>query len=164
MNKIYAILGGNLGNRVTVIRDACNLIIEKVGPIIEKSSFYETEPWGFESDLAFLNQVIGINTEFEPHVALKKILNIETELGRVRNSEQWIDRVIDIDILFFNNQVIQTDNFIVPHKEIQNRKFVLKPLCEVVPDYLHPVLGVTVKELFLNCTDASEVVIYNVKK
>ena len=114
--------------------------------------------------LAFLNQVIGINTEFEPHVALKKILNIETELGRVRNSEQCIDRVIDIDILFFNNQVIQTDNFIVPHKEIQNRKFVLKPLCEVVPDYLHPVLGVTVKELFLNCTDASEVVIYNVKK
>ena len=160
MNTVYLSLGSNLGNRIKNLNDAMVLIEGRLGKIVKRSSVYETEPWGKTDQSMFLNMCISIITEYSPDLLLKTILDIEQKLGRVR-IEKWYERKIDIDILFYNDEVINESDLVIPHPYLQERKFVLEPLMEIVPDLLHPVLQCTIKYLFLKCTDTTKVKRYS---
>ena len=160
MSKVVLLIGGNLGNRYDNIIKTCDLIESNIGDIIKKSKIYETEAWGFESEKSFLNQVLIVNSNYTPQQCLNKINKIEEQLGRVRGSEKWISRTMDIDILFYNNEVINTDDLTIPHKHISERLFTLKPLNDLLPDYIHPVNKNTVSELLNRCVDKSKVKVY----
>src|SRR4026208_2624091 len=130
MNKAYLLLGGNIGNRPANLKKAKHLLENQVGKIVKYSRIYETASWGNTDQPDFLNQVLLIETKLAPAKIMEQILLIEKTIGRVR-SEKNASRVIDIDILFFNDEVIETKNIIIPHPEIQNRNFVLYPLNEL---------------------------------
>lgn len=153
MPDIYLILGSNLGDRMKNLRKATELISENVGEIIKKSSVYETEPWGFNHRLNFLNQVLKVITSLKPEEVLKVILKTEKLSGRKRNSNIYEARVIDIDILFYNNNIIKSDKLIIPHPKIQERMFVLVPMAELQPDFIHPELKVPINKLKNECRD-----------
>ena len=157
MNNTYLLLGGNLGERFTLIEKAKNLLREKLGSIIKASSFYETEPWGFEADKNFLNQVILVETGHSAEKVLDICLSIETELGRERKSDSYSSRTMDIDILFFNDEVIKSKDLTVPHPKLHQRRFTLEPLAEIASGYFHPALKKTILELLQQCKDDSEV-------
>jgi len=157
MNQTFLLLGGNLGERFTLIEKAKNLLKEKLGKVVRVSSFYETEPWGFEANKNFLNQVILVETAHLPEEVLNICLSVENELGRERTSDSYSSRTMDIDILFFNNEVIKTKKLIIPHPRLHERRFTLEPLTEIAPDYVHPVLKKTVQEILQQCNDDSEV-------
>lgn len=151
--KVYLLLGSNLGDRVQLIEDAVSKINLRVGQVLSRSSFYETAAWGNENQPSFLNVALGVETGFSPLEVLAKVLEIEQELGRVR-LEKWGSRLIDIDVILYDNLVVdEKDVLQVPHPQMQNRKFVLEPLAEIAPDYLHPVLEKTVSVLLQNLTD-----------
>lgn len=152
----YLLLGSNLGNRKQILKNAATNIEAKIGSISVYSSIYETLAWGFEEQPAFLNQVIVVTTKLNPHQLLSTINNIETELGRVRH-EKWGERLIDIDILYFDNLIVNTENLVIPHPEIANRRFTLIPLVEIAARFTHPILGKTQTELLANCKDELEV-------
>jgi 2-amino-4-hydroxy-6-hydroxymethyldihydropteridine diphosphokinase len=154
MNTVYLSLGSNLGNRMKYLDDALVLIEEKIGKIVKRSSVYETEPWGIRDQSMFLNMAVCVTTNLTAVLLLETILEIEQKLGRIRIAK-WYERIIDIDILFYNNMIINEDDLIIPHPYLQERKFVLEPLVEIAPDFIHPVLKITVKELLLKCTDNS---------
>ena len=153
MNKAYLLLGGNLGNKKENLDTAKNHITTSVGEIIKTSSSYETEPWGFEHEASFLNQVVLVETEKSPQDLLKELLRIEVAMGRTRNSEKYSERTIDIDILFFNSERVEEQNLKIPHPRIQERKFVLVPLHEIAREYVHPVFQKKVSKLLDECTD-----------
>lgn len=157
MNNIYILLGGNLGNPKLQFEKAIALIEERLGSLIKVSSLYQSEAWGVEDQPVFLNQVILIKTKFDAMEALHICQAIEIELGRVRK-EKWGARVIDIDILYFNEQIIEKQELTIPHPYIQERKFTLQPLCEIAPNYKHPKLKLSNRELLLICADKLEVV------
>ncbi len=157
MIKLYILLGGNLGDKQQVFSEARKRLNEQVGTITDQSLVYETEPWGFESDDNFWNQVLEIATDLTAEEVLQKTQQIENELGRTRKANRYDSRIIDIDILFFGNQIIQTENLVVPHPRIQERKFALVPLCEIVPELIHPVFQKSLKQLLEDCTDALKV-------
>jgi 2-amino-4-hydroxy-6-hydroxymethyldihydropteridine diphosphokinase len=137
-----------------MLEKAIVLIAERVGTVTDSSPIYRTEPWGFESVNWFYNQAIRCKTTLPPEEVLNVILNIETELGRTRNAESTYEsRIIDIDILYFDNEIISTENLQIPHKHIQDRRFVLMPLCDIAPDFVHPVLKKTSLELLFFCAD-----------
>ncbi|MFD2522425.1 2-amino-4-hydroxy-6-hydroxymethyldihydropteridine diphosphokinase [Emticicia soli] len=156
-NQVYLGLGSNLGNRQENLALARQLITEQIGDIVAQSSIYETAAWGLTDQNDFLNQVICINTEYEPSEVLKKVLAVELSMGRVREIK-WGARLIDIDILYYNDAVITLDNLIVPHPFIQERRFVLAPLAEIAPDFVHPQLKQTNAALLAHCADTSEVI------
>jgi 2-amino-4-hydroxy-6-hydroxymethyldihydropteridine diphosphokinase len=124
-----------------------------------KSSLYETAPWGFESKEEFLNQVVVVETSKEAEAVMSDLLEFERQLGRRRSSDQkgYQSRVIDLDILFFGDHIIEDDFLIVPHPRMSERRFVLQPLSEVVPSMIHPVFGITINEMLENCTDKEAV-------
>jgi 2-amino-4-hydroxy-6-hydroxymethyldihydropteridine diphosphokinase len=153
MNNVYILLGSNIGNSLEQITIAKNNISNKVGEIECSSSIYVTAAWGNTNQPDFLNQVIIVKTTLSATTTLTTILNIENKMGRIR-TEKNAPRIIDIDILFFNNDVITTPSLTVPHPEIANRKFVLIPLTELTPHFIHPVLQKNMKELLHICTDA----------
>ena len=126
------------------------------GMIRQASSLYETAPWGKSDQGWFLNQALQVETEADPATLLKTLLQIEEKMGRKR-AEKYGSRRIDIDILFFNDAILHRPDLVIPHPEIANRRFVLEPLNEIAPDYLHPVLHRSVRELLLACTDPLEV-------
>jgi 2-amino-4-hydroxy-6-hydroxymethyldihydropteridine diphosphokinase len=159
-NKIYLGLGSNLGNREESLSIARQLISQEVGAITSQSSIYETTAWGVTEQDAFLNQVIEIETRFLPNKVLNLILVIEKKMGRVREMK-WGARTIDIDILYFANKIILTENLIIPHPFIQERRFVLVPLCEIVGDFIHPKLGKTNLELLDKCKDSGEIGLFH---
>lgn len=139
---------------------SCRLLEERCGTILKTSGIYETEPWGFECRESFYNQAVVIETPLSPLELLSTVLQIENELGRTRNPNQrYSSRSIDIDILFYDSEIIQTENLTIPHPLIRERNFVLIPLNEIVPDFLHPVFKKTVNELLLSSEDT-----LNVKK
>jgi 2-amino-4-hydroxy-6-hydroxymethyldihydropteridine diphosphokinase len=153
MEFVYLSLGTNLGQREKNLQLAINEI-NKIGEIEIISGIYETEPWGFDSENKFLNMVVVLCTNIDCFQLIERCLEIEKLLGRTRSSDlRYESRIIDIDILFFGNKIINEDNLIIPHQYIQNRKFILEPLNEVASAFLHPILGVTVSEILNNCSD-----------
>jgi 2-amino-4-hydroxy-6-hydroxymethyldihydropteridine diphosphokinase len=157
MKIVFLGVGTNLGTRETNLAQAVARIEKYVGTVRKSSSIYETDPWGFRSDEAFLNIVIEVETDLSPQELLARLLNIESSMGRVRNSQQYSSRVIDIDILLYNDLVIDELNLKIPHPLMNERKFVLIPLCEIAADLVHPVLKKTFGELLDVCEDRSNV-------
>ncbi|MDA3929805.1 MAG: 2-amino-4-hydroxy-6-hydroxymethyldihydropteridine diphosphokinase [Prolixibacteraceae bacterium] len=154
MKKAFLSLGTNLGDKEKNLSRAIRYINVGIGQMIDLSGLYETEPWGFESNEKFLNMVIEIVTDLTPLEMIDKCLEIENKLGRIRKVfKGYSSRTIDIDILFYDDIVLSEANLILPHPHIQNRRFILEPLCEIAPDFIHPVLNKTLKELLIECTD-----------
>ena len=117
--------------------------------LVERSSAYITEPWGFEADEWFLNELLVVETDLEPDDLMDRLLEIETELGRVRHPEipGYQSRAIDLDILYYGDRVIDTEKVTIPHPLLHLREFALKPLCEVIPDFIHPVFHLSQTQL-----------------
>ncbi|MBA4139046.1 MAG: 2-amino-4-hydroxy-6-hydroxymethyldihydropteridine diphosphokinase [Segetibacter sp.] len=156
MNNVYLLTGGNLGDRLVNLQKAFMLIDEMAGSVIKKSSIYETAAWGITNQPSFLNQVLFCTTQLTAVQLLQTILLIEKQMGRER-LEKLGPRIIDIDILFYNDEVIDLPELKVPHPEITNRRFVLEPLHEIAPDYIHPVLKRSIADLLKDCPDPLEV-------
>ena len=156
----YLILGSNLGDRTNQLSRAKRLIIERAGEIISESHMYETQPWGHEDQPWFINQVVHISSPLEPPELLFTCKNIEQETGRLP-AEKWHARHIDIDILLYDHQVYEHSDLVIPHPMIQHRNFVLIPLMEIAPYYLHPVLNKTIEEIYMESRDQGEVYIFN---
>ena len=152
MNNVFLLLGSNLGDRNLLLQMAITEIAKRVGQVLKVSAVYETQSWGRTEEPDYLNQVIFLKTDLSANILLSKILEIETDLGRKRY-EKWGSRLIDIDILFYNDEIINQDDLQVPHPELQNRRFTLEPLAEIAPDFIHPVLNKTVFELKKSLTD-----------
>lgn len=154
----YLIIGSNQGERENHFNKA-KLEIEKVsGKIIKESSLYETDAWGFSSTSKFLNQVIALETLLKPQELLDSLLNIETLLGRTRESVAYSDRVIDIDILFYENEIVAEQHLKIPHYHIEERRFVLMPMTEIAGDFVHPITNKTMHQLLEICSDNSSVI------
>ena len=156
MNTVYLGLGTNLKNREIQLEKARFLIHERIGIIEAMSSVYETEPWGYSDQPAFLNQVILIRTSMIPTEILKLTKSIENLLGKNTPFPNG-PRTIDIDILFFNDHIIRDVDLSVPHPKIEERNFVLIPLLEIAADHTHPVHGKSISQLHHECIDTSEV-------
>ncbi len=156
MNGIYLIIGGNLGNRVENLRRCVALIETRIGAVLNASGIYETAAWGKEDAGPYLNQVLFIKTDYSAEEILRRSLSIENTLGRTRH-EKWESRLIDIDILFFNKEIIRLPLLTIPHPHLHNRKFVLIPLNDIAEDFIHPVFHQTVGELLKACPDPLEV-------
>ena len=152
MNKAYLLIGGNMGDRLANLENARAAIQEHVGNILSNSSIYETAAWGMENQAAFLNQALLIDTSFEAIELLENLLKIEKAMGRIRNQPLG-PRTIDLDIIFFNDQILDTENLTIPHPHMQKRNFVLTPLNEIAPDYIHPIFKKSINQLLKGCTD-----------
>lgn len=148
MAIVYLSLGSNIGDRVGYIQQATSLLSanENIN-IVATSSFYETEPWGMESENWFVNAVIQITTSFSPEELLDECQRIETQLGRIRNSQGYSDRTIDIDIIFYDKLIMNNDRLTIPHKHFHKRVFMLVPMLEIAEDFVHPFFGKTVASL-----------------
>lgn len=151
LNQVYLSLGSNVGDRTAMLHEAITLL-NRVGEVNQISSVYETAAWGKTEQPAFLNLVLLMQTKLSAINFMQQLIAIETGMGRIRN-EKWEARMIDIDILFFNNEVINEKELQVPHPFLQQRKFVLEPLAEIAPRFVHPVLKLEVLQLLNNCTD-----------
>ncbi|WP_090499846.1 2-amino-4-hydroxy-6-hydroxymethyldihydropteridine diphosphokinase [Pedobacter terrae] len=153
----YLLLGGNLGNREANLKQAIELLNDKIGKVLAVSSLYETAAWGKTDQPAFLNQAVALQTNLSALEVLDLALSIEQELGRVRK-DKWGERLIDIDLILFGDQIINMpDKLQVPHPHMQHRKFVMEPLAEIAPDVIHPVLGETILFISRNIDDPLEV-------
>ena len=146
LQAVHLLLGSNLGNRKEILDKAIELIIQKIGVIVSQSKDYETKPWGVTDQPDFLNLAITIHTKLKPLEILEQTQAIENQLGRVRK-EKWGARLIDIDLMFYGNEIIDEPNLKVPHPLMQERDFALIPLAEIAPNFVHPVFGETVLEL-----------------
>lgn len=156
INKTYLGLGSNLGNREENLQTAQRFIAEKFGTIISLSSIYETAAWGLTEQNAFLNQVLCVETKFPPIEVLQIILEIEKLMGRIRE-HKWGARIIDIDILYYANKIVSLPNLAIPHPFIQERRFVLVPLCEIAGEFIHPKFKQTNLKLLEKCRDSGEI-------
>lgn len=152
--QVVTIFGSNQGNKFRIIKEAI-AILSSAGQVTMASSLYETEPWGFECDEKFLNQVVVFDTSFSPQEFLNACLNTEQQLGRIRHKggARYSSRPIDIDLLFYDSLILDTPELILPHPRICERNFVLTPLAEIMPDFIHPVLQLTISELSSLCGD-----------
>ncbi len=155
MRNIFLSLGSNQGNRFFLIQQAIQYIELRIGSIEKISSYYETEPWGFSAENNFINQVIKVKSCLPADKILARALLIEKVLGRTRadSNGQYSSRPIDIDILFIDDAMISTEDLKVPHEHLHKRNFVLRPLCEIAPDFVHPILKKSIKELEASCED-----------
>lgn len=153
--KAVILLGGNKGDRISLLNSAVEAV-SALGELTLKSKVYETEAWGGVAKGPFLNQIVEINTKHSPSELLAFIQKIETDLGRQRD-EHWGDRTMDIDIIYFGEKVIDTPKLQVPHPMLAERKFVLVPLAEILPEFVHPTLGKSSLEMLEECEDNSEV-------
>lgn len=158
-NGIYLLSGSNLGDRVVNMAKALALIEQKAGRVVAQSQLYETAAWGIEEQPAFLNQVMEITSSLSPHELLNTLLSIEIDMGRERR-QKWGERLIDLDILYYADQVLEEKNLSIPHPHLQERRFTLVPLCELAPLLVHPVLGKNQQELLEECPDKLEVKVF----
>ncbi len=147
---VYLSLGTNLGDKRANIAQATAAIAERIGCVTKRSKTYESEPWGFASNHSFLNAVLEVETTLSATATLDTLIAIEQQMGRMHKSQKGIyaDRIIDIDILIFGNETIETERLQVPHPLMAQRAFVLQPLCEIAPQLLHPTLGKTMQQLY----------------
>lgn len=157
MIKVYLLLGGNLGDKRKVFDETVRLVGERVGPITGQSHLYETEPWGFESKDLFWNQALELRVELSAHEVLERCQQIEKQIGRIRQSEQYASRIMDIDILFYGNEIIESPGLEIPHPRISERRFVLAPLNEIAAGLIHPVNHKTIAQLLDECPDQLKV-------
>lgn len=153
MNQAVLLLGCNMGDRENYLNLAIKALENEVGAISVKSSIYESEPWGFDCDTSFLNQVLLIETTSPAENLLKQIQRIEKKLGRIRTNKGYEARTMDIDILFYDDMILHTVSLKIPHPALHNRRFTLLPLFEILPEKIHPVFKRTIKELLNECDD-----------
>jgi 2-amino-4-hydroxy-6-hydroxymethyldihydropteridine diphosphokinase len=153
MNNIFLLLGSNLGNRKGFLQQAVEQIEAEIAPLTHASSVYETQSWGKTDEPDYLNQVLELQTVLPAREVLQKILAIETLLGRKRE-EKWGSRIIDIDILFYGDAIINEPDLKIPHPELHNRRFTLEPLAEIAPDFVHPVLNKNILQLKNELSDS----------
>jgi len=153
-------LGSNLSDRKIMLNKAIEYLQLKVGEIKLESKIYESAPWGFEAQTSFLNQILVVKTELKPLEILVQIKSIEKKLGRVKTSESYESRTIDIDILFYNDEIIELPELIIPHPQLHKRGFTLVPLAEIAPELNHPVLNKPIKDLLRDCEDQSKIKIF----
>lgn len=152
----YLLIGSNLRDRKQLLHEANHHIEIKVGTILETSSIYETSSWGIQNLPPFLNQVVVVDTDLGPMGLLHMIKEIEMELGR-KSRQKWHSREIDIDILFYDNLIVENEFLTVPHPHIQDRLFTLIPLQEVNPNLRHPLTLMSISEMIDHCTDTEKV-------
>jgi len=158
MNNAYLLIGGNEGNRLDFLKQAHNYITSLLGEISQQSSIYETAAWGNTGQPDFLNQALLVQTPLTAALLISNILVIEKKMGRIRK-EKYGRRTIDIDILFYNNEIINLPELKIPHPEIPNRRFALVPMHEIAGDFIHPILKKDILTLLHDCKDK-----LNVKK
>ena len=154
--SVFILLGSNLGDRQLLVNQACRLMEERCGKIVAKSRLYESEPWGFKAEQWFLNQVVVVDTDMSPDELMDELLAIEIELGRDRTTphEGYVSRPMDLDILYWGNDlVVEKQHVIIPHPRLHQRRFTVLPLCDVAPDYVHPILKKTNLQLLDECKD-----------
>lgn len=156
MNKTYLLLGSNLDNPRKKLATAQQIIQKKIGPVLRQSSIYQTAAWGNTQQPDFLNQVIIVDNKLDPHQTMQTILEIEKKMGRIR-SEKNAARLIDIDILFYGKMIIDETDLTIPHPFIAQRRFVLVPMNELSPLFVHPVLQRNIHDLLLHCPDKLDV-------
>jgi 2-amino-4-hydroxy-6-hydroxymethyldihydropteridine diphosphokinase len=152
MSRTYLLIGGNVGDRHQNLERARQLIEAKAGKLLDQSAIYETEAWGKQDQPPFLNQVLRVETALEPHTLLQAILQAELDMGRQRD-ERYGPRTIDIDILLFNDLILDTRQLTIPHPQLHLRRFALMPLAEIAATEIHPVFKKSIDELLLECPD-----------
>lgn len=152
MNKAYLLTGSNMGDRLNYLNLAAEQLLLNACSILKRSSVYETAAWGKTDQPAFLNQALLIETIMPASSLLSLLLDIEKKTGRER-IERHGPRIIDIDMLLFNKEIITTGELTVPHPELQNRRFALMPLAEIANEVVHPVLQKSIGELLAECKD-----------
>jgi 2-amino-4-hydroxy-6-hydroxymethyldihydropteridine diphosphokinase len=158
MNGVFLLLGSNLGNRKQNLEQAIQKINLSCGSIVKQGSFYETAPWGKLEQANFLNVAVEISTLLNPKQLLQNTLKIEEEMGRIRLPQnQWGERLIDIDILYFGDMIVNEENLQIPHPRIAQRRFALVPMAEIAADFVHPKLAKTQTELLDACPDKLDV-------
>ena len=152
-----AILGicGNTGNKRSNFNKVYELVIHNLGPIVISSAIYQSPPWGFQSDNDFWNQILVVETTLTPQALLREIHLIEQIFGRKRESKGYLSRDMDIDILFYDHEIILGKELIIPHPLIGERRFVLVPLAEILPEMVHPVFKKSIVNLLNECSDNS---------
>jgi len=185
MREVFVLLGSNRGDRLDYLDRALQMISGQAGIVLKKSGIYETAPWGFEDSISFLNQVIELETNLNPNELLEQLLAIETKLGRIRpfsacgcsiqpssdrlsqmNADnqyvefQYQGRTIDLDILFYGDKLVFTDDLMVPHPRLHERSFTLIPLNEIAPDMVHPLLKKKISSLLTECRDQAKVIAF----
>ncbi len=153
--RAVVLFGSNADKKYAIIEEAVTLLANRVGKVVVFSSYYNTEPWGFDSTEWFLNKAVAYDTTLSPEALLAVCAETEKQLGRVRpaGAMRYTSRPIDIDILFYDAVVINTPALTIPHPRIAERRFVLIPLCEIMPDFEHPVYRRTIRKLLAECTD-----------
>ncbi|MFH0702565.1 MAG: 2-amino-4-hydroxy-6-hydroxymethyldihydropteridine diphosphokinase [bacterium] len=167
MSIAYICIGSNIGDRVGYVQQAHNLLNDTEGiKIINGSSLYETEPYGYKNQEWFVNAVLKIETNLEPLKLLEECQRIERQLGRVRNMElpQWGPRTMDLDILFYDKLIITTNELQIPHPMLDLRAYALVPFLEIAPDLIHPVIGKTISEIHNNLPAPEEVYLYGTRR
>jgi len=156
-NQIYLLLGSNMGEREILLSKAVSEIAQNCGRLMQSSSLYETAPWGFDSNDWFINQVIRIESELNPRELLTNLLLIEKQMGRTRTHEQYSSRFIDLDVLYFGQQILRTPDLEIPHPRLHLRRFTLLPMNEIAADFEHPILKKTQHQLLAQLKDNSVV-------
>jgi 2-amino-4-hydroxy-6-hydroxymethyldihydropteridine diphosphokinase len=156
--ELFILLGTNLGDRNANFETAINEIQMHIGSIKIRSHCYETAAWGITDQPNFLNQILQVETNLSPNKALKIILKIEKKMGRIRE-QKWGARLIDIDILYFGNKIMDTESLKIPHPFLQERRFTIIPLVEIAPDFIHPIFNKSNKMLLEECEDNSDVIL-----
>ncbi|MBO7439698.1 MAG: 2-amino-4-hydroxy-6-hydroxymethyldihydropteridine diphosphokinase [Bacteroidales bacterium] len=155
----YLSLGSNLGDRADNLRRAIEQIAASVGTVTMQSPIYETQSWGY-SDEDYLNQTIACETALTPLQLLQTVNTIESQMGRIRSGNGYEARPIDIDILFYDNEILDTPQLVIPHPKIALRRFVLQPTADIAPDFVHPTIHKTIRQLLEECEDTGQCIIH----
>jgi 2-amino-4-hydroxy-6-hydroxymethyldihydropteridine diphosphokinase len=157
MKKVYLHTGSNLGDREDNLRQVNGLIEQYIGKIKQPSRLYETQAWGITNQPDFINQALLVETTQSPHEVMRSIKKIEELMGRVA-TEKWTARVIDIDILLYDDLIINEKDLIIPHPHLHERNFVLVPLMEIAGEVIHPVLNLPIEDIYFECNDPLDVI------
>lgn len=160
MNIAYLLIGGNIGDRLHYLQLAVEAIKKECGAVVSCSPVYQTAAWGNQNQNSFLNQALEVHTTLSANELLDNLLHIEGRLGRVRD-QKYDPRIIDIDILLFNDDVVDTRNLKIPHPELPNRRFALQCLTDIAAQKIHPVRGKRIKDLLAMCADTLSVEKFN---